>query len=198
MAGLPAYQAYSMLGYNYPQAFFQLSPGHQQQQQLGLVTSQSWASPASGGGGDPNAQPCSAPLGYGTADSYGQAMSVAKILNGFGPVLSGGGYSQQPLGGGFNLSSVGSLAPGYAAAASSTAGVLRSKVGVKGGGDRSSSACQTGPPVTGLAAGGHRREAAGGEGEEYLQELIKERDSIESSSTSSLSKTHILRLLNRG
>jgi hypothetical protein len=40
--------------------------------------------------------------------------------------------------------------------------------------------------------------AAGGEGEEYLQELIKERDSIESSSTSSLSKTHILRLLNRG
>ena len=124
------------------------------------------------------------------------AGGYAKILSGFGPVLSGGGYSQQPLGGAFNLSAVGSLATGYAAAAGSTA-VLRSKVGVKGGGDRSSSS-QTGPPVTGLAAGGHRREAAGGEGEEYLQELIKERDSIESSSTSSLSKTHILRLLNRG
>jgi hypothetical protein len=195
MAGLPAYQAYSMLGYNYPQAFFQLSPGHQQQQQLGLLTSQSWANPASG----PSAQPCSAPPGYsqpfGTAEGYGQAMSAAggyaKILSGFGPALSGGGYSQQPLGGGFNLSAVGSLATGYAAAAGSTAGVLRSKAGVKGGGDRSSSS-QTGPPVT-----GHGR-AAGGEGEEYLQELIKERDSIESNSTSSLSKTHILRLLNKG
>jgi len=191
MAGLPAYQAYSMLGYNYPQApFFQLSPSHQQQ--LGLLTSQSWASPASGG---PNAQPCSAPLGYGTAESYGQAMSAAggyaKMLSGFGPVLSGGGYSQQPLGGGFNLSAVGSLATGYSATAGSTA-VLRSKVGVKGGGDRSSSS-QTGPPVT-----GHGREAAGGEGEEYLQELIKERDSIESSSTSSLSKTHNLRLSKKG
>jgi hypothetical protein len=195
MAGLPAYQAYSMLGYNYPQApFFQLSPSHQQQ--LGLLTSQSWASPASGG---PNAQPCSAPAGYSqpfaTTEGYGQAMSAAggyaKILSGFGPVLSGGGYSQQPLGGGFTLSAVGSLATGYAAAAGSTA-VLRSKAGMKGGGDRSSSS-QTGPPVT-----GHGREAAGGEGEEYLQELIKERDSIESSSTSSLSKTHILRLLNKG
>jgi hypothetical protein len=195
MAGLPAYQAYSMLGYNYPQAFFQLSPSHQQQQQLGLLASQNWASPASGGGVGPNAQPCSAPLGYGTAESYGQAMSAAsgyaKMLSSFGPVLSGGGYNQQPLGTGFNLSAVGSLATGYAATAGSTA-VLRSKVGVKGGGDRSSSS-QTGPPVT-----GHGREAAGGEGEEYLQELIKERDSIESNSTSSLSKTHILRLLNKG
>jgi hypothetical protein len=197
MAGLPAYQAYSMLGYNYPQAFFQLSPSHQQQQQqLGLLASQSWANPASG----PSAQPCSAPPGYsqpfGTAEGYGQAMGAAggyaKMLSGFGPVLSGGGYSQQPLGGGFTLSAVGSLATGYAAAAGSTAGVLRSKVGVKGGGDRSSLS-QPGLPVT-----GHGREAAGGEGEEYLQELIKERDSIENSSTSSLSKTHILRLLNRG
>ncbi len=132
MAGLSAYQAYSMLGYNYPQApFFQLSPSHQQQ--LGLLTSQSWASPASG----PSAQPCSAPPGYsqpfGTAEGYGQAMSAAsgyaKMLSSFGPVLSGGDYSQQPLGTGFNLSAVGSLATGYAAAAGSTA-VLRSKAGM--------------------------------------------------------------------
>ena len=49
------------------------------------------------------------------------------------------------------------------------------------------------------AAAAVQQEVGGGEGgEEYLQELIKERDAIETSSSSSLSKTHILRLLNKG
>jgi hypothetical protein len=55
-----------------------------------------------------------------------------------------------------------------------------------------------GGQVTGSADPGEVRPEVNGEGEEYLQELIKERDSIESSTTSSLSKTHILRLLNKG
>ena len=34
--------------------------------------------------------------------------------------------------------------------------------------------------------------------DEYIQELMKERDNIESSSVSNLSKSHVLRLLNQG
>ena len=145
-----------------------------------LSTARGYGQALSAAGG--LSQALSAAGGYSqalnAAGGYSQALSAA---GGFSQALSAaGGYGQAlSAARGYTLGAVPSLGKGYAGSTSATRPRTNHKAD-----DRS-------PPEPAVPIGG-------GEGEEYLQELMKERDSIESSSSSSLSKTHILRLLNKG
>jgi hypothetical protein len=166
---------YSMLGYSYPPGAYLQVPGYglpaATHQQLGaLLGPQGLA-----GLGAQNWAAAGSPAHLMAA----QQAAYATSKQGY-PVIA-------PMGGGAAVSAAGSPP----------------KLSFGGGGVAASMPAATAPGggcgrAVAEPAEARPEAAAGGEGEEYLQELIKERDSIESNSTSSLSKTHILRLLNRG
>lgn len=174
MSNMPPTYPYSMLGYTYPPAYLQLPgyglPSHHQQQ-LGLLGTQSLA-------------------GLG-------AQNWAAAGGGVPSHLLAAGQGVQPA---YTSSKQGYpvIAPLTAVSAAS----CPPKLCYGGGGPLTVTAATVMGGGRPAAPAGEppepRQHEAVGEGDEYLQELVKERDSIESSSTSSLSKSHILRLLNRG
>jgi hypothetical protein len=194
MANMPATYPYSMLGYGYPPAYLQLPAGYSQQQLSGLLAGLGAQNLAGLGG-----------QSWATAAVAANTAAVGSA----NPLMAAG--AQQP--GCYSNSKQGYpvIAPMTAAAAAGGSPKLCYPGSVPL--TVSTAAATAAPPaagydktrtvsgqVTGTAAdpGEGGRQEVNGEGEEYLQELIKERDSIESSSASSLSKSHILRLLNKG
>ena len=183
MANMPAATyPYSMLGYGYPPAYLQLPAGYSQQQLSGLLAglgaqnltglgAQSWATAAVAANTAAVNPLMSNQQSYSSSNSKQGYPVIAPMAT--AAAVSAGGPPKLCYPG-----SGGSL-PATAAAAPDKSHYVTN--------GRASSADQQQPEV--------RQE---GEGDEYLQELIKERDAIESSTTSSLSKTHILRLLNKG
>ena len=177
MSNMAASYPYSMLGYSYPPGAYLQLPGYglpaATHQQLGaLLGPQGLAGLGAqnwaAAGASPAHLMAAQQAAYATSK---QGYPVIAPMGG-GAVSAAGSPPKLSFGGGGVASMPAAIAPG--------------------GGCGRAVAPTTAEPAEA------RSEAAGGEGEEYLQELIKERDSIESNSTSSLSKTHILRLLNKG
>ena len=196
MSNMPASYTYSMLGYGYPPAYLQLPPGYSQQQLASILGAQNMASLgaqnlASLGAqnlASLGAQNWAAAAPGGCVQNLGGSGQVYVTSGGSGQAFGGHSGSGQMLRapGGYSLGAMPSLVSGQAAGQSVR---LSMKNGEK--------ETRESPGLPAAAA--VQQEVGGGEGgEEYLQELIKERDAIETSSSSSLSKTHILRLLNKG
>ena len=191
MANMPASYPYSMLGYGYPPAYLQLS-GYTQQQLAGILGAQNLAS--LGG------QNLASLGGQNLASLGAQNWATAAVAANTAAVGAQQAYTSSKQG--YPV-----IAPMAAAAVANGSpklcypGSAPLAAAATTNFDKSSFGCgrtasQVPAPADPAAV---QQEVGGGEGgEEFLQELIKERDAIETSSSSSLSKTHILRLLNKG
>ena len=189
MSNRPASYPYSMLGYGYPPAYLQLPPGYSQQQLASILGAQNMASLGAQNLASLGAQNWAAAAPGSCVQNLGGSGQVYVTSGGSGQAFGGHSGSGQMLRapGGYSLGAMPSLVSGQAAAGQSV------RLSMKNGEKET----RESPGLPAAAA--VQQEVGGGEGgEEYLQELIKERDTIETSSTSSLSKTHILRLLNKG
>ena len=184
MSNMPASYPYSMLGYGYPPAYLQLPPGYSQQQLASILGAQNMASLGAQNLASLGAQNWATAAVAANTAAVGAQQAYTSSKQGY-PVIA-------PMAAAAVANGSPKLCyPGSAPlAAAATTNFDKSSFGC------GRTASQVPAPADPAAV---QQEVGGGEGgEEYLQELIKERDAIETSSSSSLSKTHILRLLNKG